>query len=242
VIARQAAAGRRVVVASRTPRPHAGLWRRWDAAAGLPVPVEGATVVLALAPAPREAPGRLWTDAVPRLATEAWRGGAAAVVVCGPAGEGEAGVDAFARGVARLSAAPRTAVVRFGPLFGMDDRCVWPLVTALREHGVIRLPRGLPPIAPLTLDDAARAVLALAAHPGDRTLLGPERLTTEVLGARIVARFGGRWTWRLWGGTGDVDRLRAWERARDDWDDARLGPRQTVSSWAAKLPGLRRGR
>jgi hypothetical protein len=137
----------------------------------------------------------------------------------------------LALGTALLAAAPRTTVLRFGPLVGTDDDCVWPLVTTLRERGVVRLPRGLPPFLPLLLEDAARAANRLADAGGVHVLRGPERLTTEQLGALVVDRFGGRWAWRWIGGAAAHARLRAWEHLPDRWDDGALGPRQTLASW-----------
>ncbi|MFN7146003.1 MAG: hypothetical protein ACK4YP_19660 [Myxococcota bacterium] len=242
-VARQVAAqGKRVLVLSPTPRPHAGLWRAWEAKSPAPVPLRGAHVLLALSPRRKADAADLWGVTVPMLASAAWREGAAAVTVCGPAGAGEAGIDTFVRGIAQLSGAPRTTVVRFGPLVGVDDGCLWPIVTSLRERGVVRLPRGLPPMWPLLLDDAARAVTRLRGAGGEHVLRGPEQLRTEDLATLVTQRFGGRWAWRWWGGTGDLPRLRAWENLEDAWDDARLGPRQTVAAWVGKLPGLRRRR
>ncbi len=242
-VARHAAsAGQRVLVCSPTARSHAGLWRAWSADAGLGLPLDGAQVLFALSPRRARDAEELWGATLPRLALKAWSQGAAAVTVCGPAGVGEPGIDAFGRGVEQLLRAPRTTVVRFGPLVGVDDDCVWPLVTELRERGLVRLPRGLPASAPLLLDDAARAALRLADAGGDHTLRGPEVLRTEDLGEIVTGRFGGRWGWRWWGGGREVARLRAWERLPDRWDDERLGPRQTLSAWIGRLPGLRRKR
>lgn len=237
-VARHAATDR-VLVASRTPRPHAGLWRAWDAESGPRLPLDGARVVFALG-GPDGA--TLWPSTLPRLVLAAWRDGAASVTVCGPAGRGEPGLDAFERGLEGLGGAPRTTVVRFGALVGIDDGCLWPLVTAVRERGVAKLPRGLAPFAPLLLDDAARAVHRLADAGGTHTLLGPDRLSVEDLGARVVDRFGGRWTHALWGSPPYAARLRAWEALPDAWDDARLGPRTAIATWITRLPGLRRKR
>lgn len=233
------ATGARVLVASRRSRPHAGLWRAVDASS-LPgdLSPRGARVFLALAPA-RGDREDLWGAVVPRLAAWAWREGAATVTVCGPAGAGEAGADAFAKGVAQVPGG-RTAVARLGPLFGQDDHCVWPLVKAVREAGVVKLPRGLPPMAPLWVEDAARAVWRLP--PGTHTLRGPQVLTSVQIAEAIVRRFGGRWTWRLLGGRGDAARLAAQAELPDAWHEDALGVRTTVSTWVERLPGLRRKR
>ncbi len=237
-----ASAGRSVIIASPTPRTHPGLWRHWSAAEPLRLKLEGATVCIALSPRhPREAV-ELWGHAVPRLAGEAWRDGAASVTVCGPAGRGEPGLDAFERGVADLRGMPRTTVVRFGPLVGADDACVWPIISAIRQRGLARLPRGAPPSWPLLLEDAARAVLALTDAGGEHVLRGPERLGLDDIGNIVTARFGGQWTWRWWGGLAQPKRLRIWSEMDDTWNDDRLGARQTLSTWVGKLPGLRRKR
>jgi hypothetical protein len=229
--------GARVIVASRTPRPHAGLWRRLEPER--PLGAKDARVLVAIGPHGREG-ADVWSVVLPRLVAAAWREGATRVTVCGPAGTGEPGCEAFARGLAQLGGASRTAVVRFGPLYGADDACVWPMLRALRESGVARFPRGLPPTWPLWVDDAARA--AWRADTGDAVLLGPERLEPRQLGDAMVRRFGGRWTWRLWGGGWPRERLRAQSELADAWDDARFGTRRTFDGWIDSLPGLRRRR
>jgi len=242
-VARQGAgAGRAVLVASPTPRPHAGLWRRWTAGEPLRMPLEGSAVCVALSPRSARDAAELWGQTVPRLALQAWREGAATVTVCGPAGSGEVGLDAFAGGLEALRAAPRTTVVRFGPLFGVDDDCVWPIVTAVRQSGVARLPRGAPLSWPLLLEDAGRAVTALLGAGGEHVLRGPQRLRTEDIGDAVIARFGGSWTWRWWGRASQPERLLAWSDMTDSWDDDRLGARLPLATWIGKLPGLRRRR
>ncbi|MDP2308374.1 MAG: hypothetical protein Q8P18_20315 [Pseudomonadota bacterium] len=237
-----AASGRSVMVASPTPRPHSGLWRRWAAGEPVGLRLEGATVCIALSPrTSREAP-EVWGQVVGRLAASAWRDGAAAVTVCGPAGQGEPGLDAFERGLQDLRAAPRTTVLRFGPLFGVEDGCVWPIVSAIRQSGVARLPRGAPASWPLLLEDAARAALTLTDAGGEHVLRGAEQLRMEDIGNVVTARFGGRWAWRWWGGLAHAARLRAWSEIGDSWSDAELGPRQSLATWVGKLPGLRRKR
>lgn len=233
-IARAATVPARVL--SPTPRPHAGLWQRWSA--GEPIPVERARVVVAVAPRTPSEALPLYRDQLPRLVAEAWRGGAERVTVCGPAGRGHPVADAFVEGVARLP--PRTVVLRVGALFGTDDASLWPLVTALREHGTVRLPGGVPPTRWLWLDDAARAAHRLDA--GHHTLLGHEQLTPEAFGERLVARFGGTCRPALWGRAACVPELEALRGEADDWERAGLGERLSVGAWVAKLPGLRRGR
>jgi uncharacterized protein YbjT (DUF2867 family) len=242
-VARQASlAGSRVIVASRTPRPHTGLWRRWEAGDPLRMPIAGARVCIALGPVGGADPGELWETQVPRLALAAWRAGAASVTVCGPAEGDDPGIVRFTRGLGQLSVAPQTTVLRYGPLFGVDDGCVWPLVSALRQKGVARLPRGIPPSWPLWVEDAARAVLRTWDSGAVRVLRGPERIGMEEVGAAITTRFGGRWVWRWWPGDRHLSRVRAWGELPEDWDEPRLGPRQPLATWAEKLPGLRRRR
>jgi nucleoside-diphosphate-sugar epimerase len=237
-IARIASAeGARVIVTSRTPKPHAGLWRLLEP--DKPLGAKGAAVFITLGPRPREGVD-VWSVALPKLVTAAWREGATRVVVCGPAGTGEAGVDAFSKGLGQLPGGTRTAVARFGPLYGADDACVWPMLRALRESGVARFPRGLPALRLLHVDDAARA--AWRAEKGDRVLFGPERLTSAQVGDAMVRRFGGRWAWRLWGGAWARSRLAAQADMPDGWDDASHGSRRTFEQWVGALPGLRRKR
>lgn len=238
-VARAASAsGGRVVVASRTPRAQAGLWRRLDVAApdkGL-VPV-GGRVVVALAPGPGE-PLTLWSEGLPRLVAWAHREGAATVVVCGPAGRGAPDVDAFSEGAAAI--AGHAAVLRFGPLFGQDDPCVWPVLKAIRESGAAAIPRGLPRLAPLFVDDAARAALRLPS--GDHVLRGPAELDATEIGDAIVRRFGGRWRRAWWTSRSTRRRLDAQAALPDRWDEDRLGARLSLAAWIERLPGLRRRR
>ncbi len=243
---RAAADGHRVVVASPTPRSHAGMWCRWREGDAMKLPLMGARVCFALGPAPGADGAALWGTALPRAVLAAWRGGAASVTVCGPAGSAdgqEPGIDAFHMALAPLLVlAPRTTVLRFGPLFGVDDACAWPLLSALRQRGVARLPRGLPATFPLATEDAARAVLRSWDMGGQRVLRGADRIGMAEVGEALTRRFGGRWVWRWWPGDRHAARLRAWEHLSDDWDDAALGARQPFTTWLERLPGLRRKR
>ena len=92
------AVGSRVVVASRTPRPHAGLWRAWEPGRAPGVPVSGARVVFALGGPDAVT---LWERDLARLVEDAWRDGAASVAVCGPAGRGVGATGACGRGSGR---------------------------------------------------------------------------------------------------------------------------------------------
>ncbi len=214
-VARRAASeGRGVVVASRNPRPHAGLWRRWDAEHPDSLPVVGARVVLTVPPcANRETLVRtFWTD------------GAADVVVCTAAG-------------VQVERTPHSAAstLTFGALVGQDDGCLWPMITAVRAAAVVKLPRGYPRFAPLLLEDAARAAL-LVGQGVTRTLPGPDTMTLEALAQAVIDRFGGRYAWRWW--SGDVRYAAAWEGLGDEWEPA-WGPRTTIPTWIDRLPGLR---
>lgn len=233
-VARHASArGARVLVCSRTPRPHAGMWQAYDAANGrLRVP-SGARVFVAMAPGPAEGL-ECWTQHLPRAVASAWRQGARSVTVCGPAGD----VGAFGEGVAH--GAGRVTVVRVGPLFGNDDACIWPHIRALRERGVARFPKGIPPIPLLWVEDAARAIWRV--EEGDHVLRGERVLDAAAMGEAITARFGGRWAWRLWGAKTGLARLRAQSGLPDAWDPVALGARTPFTSWVERLPGLRRKR
>lgn len=233
-----AALGYRVTVASPTARAHAGLWRAWNADQPLPR-LRGADLVVALSRLPAARPEG-WSRTLTRVAQEARTAGARAVVVCGPAGRGAPDLDAFDAAVPDLSAV--AAVARFGVLAGVGDRCVWPLIQALRTSGVARVPRGLPASRALLVPDAARAVLRLLGRREVRTLIGPEALRLEDIADRMVARFGGRHTAPWWGGNQHAGHLRAWENLPDDWEDGVFGPRGTLPGWIAGLPGLRRKR
>lgn len=212
-VARRAAAeGRSVIVASRTPRAHAGLWRRWDAEHPDPLPVAGARVVLAMPPGPNRA----------TLLRNLWSDGAESVVMCAGAAH-------------PVEARSPTSVLRFGALVGPDDGCLSPMIKSLRDAGTVKLSRGFPRFAPLLLDDAARAALLVA--PGEtRALPGPDAMTIDALADAIVERYGGRYTWRWW--AGDLSFAQGWSDLRDEWDPA-WGPRTSIPAWIGRLPGLR---
>jgi hypothetical protein len=199
----------------------------------------GARVFVAVSPGPRDDAASLYGTALPRLVGLAWREGAASVTIIGPAGEGHPLCDAFAAAVPRLPDSDRVAVVRVSALFGPDDGCLSPLVRALREHGVVRVPSGVPPAWALFVDDAARA--AWRAAPGVRTLRGEARVHLEEAVDRAVARFGGQRARRWFGGRGYAALLTAQLSLSDDWTDAD-GPRLSVADWISRLPGLRRKR
>ncbi len=234
----------RVTVGSRNARPHAGLWRRIDLRkppAGLFSP--GMRVFLAFAPDPGAL--SLWSEAMPVLVRHAWNMRVSAVTVCGPAGQGHPVIDAFAQGARQLDR--RTVVVRLPVLFGAGDTLVSPLVAAVRDREVARVPAGMPPLWPLWVEDAARAVWRLGAADvrthragaADLTLRGPERLHLEDVARSVAEALGGRAGRRLFGGREHLARLRAQENAQDDWDEDLLGERTRVGVWLGRLPRSR---
>jgi hypothetical protein len=230
----------RVVVASRTPRPHAALWRAFEANSpprGL-VP-RGASVFLTLSPGPRDDAQAFYGVAIPRLVGAAWRDGASRVTLVGPAGHGHPLTDAFTSAVARLPERSRVGVLRVTALFGTDDACLFPLLRSLREHGAARVPAGLPPAWALHVDDAARAVWRSGA--GERTLRGPARVHVEEAVDAAIERFGGSRARRWVGGRGSASILSAQLTADDDWS-TEDGGRTEVRTWISRLPGLRRRR
>jgi uncharacterized protein YbjT (DUF2867 family) len=239
VARRVAAEGASVVVASRSPRAHPGLWRRVDLAgvppSGLFVP--GARVVWAVAVPDHDT--QIAGSVLPRMVEHALRMGVAGVTVCVPGGAGTPAAGALARACDSLPDA-RVRVVRLAPLFGTDDRFVWPLVHALRDRGVARVPRGMPACWPLWVEDAARAVLR--APDGISTLRGPQRLEADEVGRAVADALEGRWGWRLFGGRDGAPLLAGQRELPDDWDDARFEARTTLGGWLARLPVVRRRR
>lgn len=220
-IARQAARqGDRVVVASRTPRPHPGLWRRFD------LDVDNAAALVS------DGPVRAWicvrgpaTDRLGRLAADLDRAGAT-VTLCAPLG---------------AVVGSRATLLTVGPLFGPEDACLAPLLPALRAGGVARHPRGLPASRPLYVEDAARACLRLGGAGGAHRLVGRDRVEMAQLADLLGRRFGGRCRPRWLGSlpAADVDQLRLSADDPGDWDDARLGARLPVAEWIERLPGPR---
>jgi hypothetical protein len=230
------AGGARVTVGSRTQRPQVGWWRRFELEdkafpAWIPRDVR---VVVALGPAPAEAPAKTWGAAMVRLVGGLARGGRP-VTLCGPIGD-----DAF-EGVVRGVMEAR--VLRFAPLFAVEDRVTQWAATSLREGRRVRVPSGLPRSAPLWAEDAARVVLSGA---GDElTLRGPEVMEVGAVLDALVLRYGGVWQ-TGWVGApwtaSERRRAAAAAEAPDVWDDSRFGPRLPFASWADRLPGPRRRR
>jgi hypothetical protein len=240
-VARVAAAGgNAVTVASRTPRDHPGLWRRLearehDALAWVP---PASRVVVALGPTAGDGAG--WEEALLRvLGTLERADHRGPIVLCGPAGP----PDGPGRGPFAEAARRAPAVVRLPPLFGSGDRLAWPLVAQARAQRRVSLYRRFPPCRPLLVDDAARAILATTR--GSLELDGPETVDAAALSAAITARFGvpvgRRWTAGPWRAD-ELLRAPGQRPEVDGWEDARFGPRTTLSSWISGLPGPRRRR
>lgn len=249
-VARKAtASGSTVTVASRTPRQHPGLWRRLVLDDVQPADLAGlfpagpgrapAPVHLVWAVSFPDDDARLPGTVLPRVVEHALRAGVARVTVCGPAGRGLVGLEAFDR-AARELVRPGVTVARLPALFGTDDRLVWPLVQAIDDRDVARIPRNLPASWPLWIEDAARAALALG--DGDHTLRGPQRMEFHEIAGTVVAAVGGRWGWRLFGGRRGAARMEAQVRIPDHWDDRLLAPRSLLSAWLGRLPRARRRR
>lgn len=227
-IARQVAAQQPVVVCSRTPRPHPGLWRRLDDTVEFS---SGQKVFVALGPSPAENGLVLWGELLPRLLDRLDRAGSK-VQICGPVGGGEPGIDLFVRVTAGRP------VLRLPLLFGKEDAVIWPMLRRLREGEVVRVRRGLPSVAPLWVEDAARA--AIAGVQG--SLRGPDRWEVAEILDLLVLRYGGSWSTRLLAlRTAAERRAEAQVQGEDSWLE-QLGERLSLESWLDRLPGPRRVR
>lgn len=227
-IARQVAAQQPVVVCSRNPRSHPGLWRRLDDTVEFS---SGQKVFVALGPSSTENGLALWGELLPRLLDRLDRAGAA-VQICGPAGSGEPGIDRFVRATAGRP------VLRMPLLFGKEDAVIWPAIRRLREGEGLRVRRDLPSSAPLWVEDAARA--AIAGLHG--SLRGPDRWEAAKILDLLVLRFGGSWGTRFFAfRTAAERRAEAQVEGEDDWPE-HLGERLSLESWLDRLPGPRRTR
>jgi hypothetical protein len=228
--------GARVVVLSRSPRPHPGLWRRFDARTG-DLRAAGAAVFVCLSPGPRDEPEEVWGDLTLDVVRRAWTGGAKAVTACVPAG--------FTKiSPATLQRPGNTTVLSYGPLVSADAGCVAPWVKALREGHVARVPRKVPDLWPLVVEDGARAAWRLTGAGGARVLRGRDLVPMKELARLLADRFAGRWGERWVGGLDRPrrDLLRAQLTLPDDWEDTRLGPRTPFATWVDRLAGPRRRR
>ena len=130
-VARVAARTRPVIVGSRTPRAHAGLWRRYDLRDPLPADLPADTCVIVAASAPEE-----------QIAAFVRRAGRR-VVTLG----------------ARVSGASASLLV--SPAWDLHERSLQPVLDAMRQGQTGRLPRGLPFRRWIWAEDAARAALDL---------------------------------------------------------------------------------
>ena len=227
-IARQLAPQQPVVVCSRTPRSHPGLWRRLDDTVEF---TAGQKVFVALGPAPAENGLALWGELLPRLLDRLDRA-ASTVQICGPVGGGEPGIDRF------VQATAGRRVLRFPLLFGKEDAVIWPIIRRLREGEGVRVRRDLPTTAPLWVEDAARAAIAGASG----SLYGPDRWEASEILDLLVLRFGGSWGTRIFAlRTAAERRAEAQVQGEDDWPE-HLGERLSLESWLDRLPGPRRSR
>ncbi len=227
-IARQVATQQPVVVCSRNPRPHPGLWRRLDDTVEFSA---GQKVFVALGPSPTENGLALWGEVLPRLLDRLDSAGST-VQICGPAGAGEPGIDRFVRATGGRS------VLRLPVLFGKDDAVIWPAIRRLREGEVLRVRRDLPTSAPLWVEDAARAAVA-GVHG---SLRGPDRWEAAEILDLLVLRFGGSWATRLFAlRTAAERRAEVRVEGEDEWPE-HLGERLSLESWLDRLPGPRRTR
>lgn len=227
-IARQLAPQAPVVVCSRNPRPHPGLWRRLDDTVEFSA---GQKVFVALGPGPADTGVQLWGEFLPRLLERLDRAGST-VQICGPAGGGEPGIDRF------VKATSGRRVLRLPPLFGKDDAVIWPILRRLREGEGVQVRRGLPATFPLWVEDAARA--AIAGVQG--TIRGPDRWEAAEILDLLVVRFGGSWSYRLFSlRTAAERRAEAQVQGENDWPE-HLGEGLSLESWLDRLPGSRRAR
>lgn len=238
----EVAAGRRVTVASRHARDHAGLWRQFHVGDEPVWRGHPERVFIAVAPGSTEKASAVWGESLAKLIA---RMAPSPVVLLGPAGVGEPSLDAFDALVGRLSIVTRVAVLRVPPLFGAEDRLIWPAACALRVGAVATVPRSLPVTRPLAVDDVVRAAQHLCGDGGDWSLAGAEHLDIPTLIAGLQARFGGQWRTRWTLGPWRADELRrarAQSGVHGEWDDERFGSRTSFATWAARLPGPTRRR
>lgn len=168
-VARVAARTGPVLVGSRTPRAHAGLWLRFDVAKDpLPALPDGARVVVAI------------HDADPALV------GALARRARRP-------VTWLARG--DQPALPGVRVLRCSPAWDLHERSLSPVIEAMRQGHTGRLPRGLPPRRWTWAEDLAR--VATDPDAADVDVQGPALLDGAGIAAALVARERGTcgFTW-----------------------------------------------
>jgi hypothetical protein len=117
---------------------------------------------------------------------------------------------------------PGAAWVWPSPVWDLHERSLQPVLDAMRQGKVGRLPRGLPTRRWLWAEDVAR--VALSVNPGEEVQLqGPVLLDAEGVALALVARERG---------SCGTDWLRAARVAedppRDDWDEGRWGGRRRL--------------
>lgn len=241
-----ASRGAAVTVASRTPREHAGWWRHH--AIGGPEPLgwvpSEACVVVAIGPGDDERGALVWGPALaawlPRLRTLR----PSAIVVVGPAGLGDGGLNEFEQS-ARVARSLGAAVVRLPALLASGSGWAGTLAAGLRGGVRPRVSTALPAARALVVEDAARAVLAELGEERDVTVTGAERLTAAEVVAALCARYGQEVRGRLLGAGVSRDtrqRLEAQAGLEDRWDEGRYGVRTSLAAWVDRLPGPRRRR
>lgn len=246
-VARLAASrGAAVTVASRTAREHAGWWRHHAIGGPEPlgwVPAE-AGVVVAVGPRDDERGAVVWGPALagwlPRLRTLR----PSAILLVGPAGLGEGGLNEFEQS-ARVARSLGAAVVRVPPLLSAGSGWAGTVAAGLRAGARPRVSTAIPDARALVVEDAARAVLAELGGEADVTVSGVERLGAADVVAALTARYGQEVRGRLLGSglSRDTrDRLEAQAGIEDLWDEARYGARSSLAAWAERLPGPRRRR
>jgi len=159
-VARVAARTGPVLVGSRTPRAHAGLWLRFDITNDpLPPLPERARIVLALG------------DANPSLVLPFARRAQRPVVVIGRGGQ---------------APLPGAVLLRCSPAWDLHERSLSPVVDAMRQGHAGKLPRALPVRHWIWAEDLAR--VALAPDVADVDLRGPVPLDGAGVAAALVAR------------------------------------------------------
>ncbi len=242
------AAGRGVpvIVASRRMGDHPGWWRPTDVGSTEPVQwlPSKADVVVAISPGPREAPERAWGARLSEWLDRLQGLRPASVLLAGPAGEGDGGLDTFCETAWRAGQAG-IAVLRFPALLAMDHHWAGGIAATLRSGRAARVSSSLPTARALAADDAARAVLACLGSNDDLLLTGPDRVEPEAVLEALAERFGIEPKTSIFAARLDRNtraRLDAQARFADRWDDARFGARLSVQEWAARLPGPRRRR
>lgn len=161
-VARVAARSGPVMVASLTPRPHAGLWLRFDVARD-PIPPDlpqEARIVIAIG------------GAEPRATQDLIAHTSRAVTVI------LAGIG---------PPTPGAASVRTSPAWDLHERSLQPVLDAMRRGGTGRLPRGLPLRKWIWAEDVARVALDLRGQEQVQ-IHGPLALDGAGVAAALAAR------------------------------------------------------